>query len=204
MADVSMIPTCSLCLQPVNLEKSYDFSRLTERGYAGLNRASIARNLPEINYSENDRPYVHKECRHKHTHPTAVRAAQRHDKSTLTSHKNMQSNATAFDLKQNCLFCGIFVDQKESFKHPKRGTAQFRRVMEIEFGETIKEHCAQRQDEWAALVESRILAVFDLPAADAIYNPDCDKNFRAGKQIPSRFIKEEVPIKNQSLGVRQM
>ena len=88
MSDVSMIPTCSLCLQPVNLEKSYDFSRVTERGCVGIHRASIARNLP--NYSENDRPDVHKECRprRKHTHPTAGRAAQQHDKSTLTSHKN--------------------------------------------------------------------------------------------------------------------
>ena len=51
----------------------------------------------------------------------------------------MRSNATAFDFKQN-FFCCIFVDQKESFKHLNRGTAQFRRVMEIEFEETIKEH----------------------------------------------------------------
>ena len=42
MADVSMIPTCSLCLQPVNLEKSYGFSRLIERGCASINRANIA------------------------------------------------------------------------------------------------------------------------------------------------------------------
>ena len=115
----------------------------------------------------------------------------------------MRFIATAFDFKQNCFFCGIFVNQKESFKHPNRGTAQFCRVMEIEFEETIKEHCAQRQDEWSALVESRILAVFDLPAADAIYHPDCDKNFRAGKQIPLRFIKKEVSMK-KNLGFRQM
>ena len=92
------------------------------------------------------------------------------DRSTLTSHKNKRSNATAFDLKQNCLFCGIFVDQKESFKHPNRGIAQFRRVMEIEFEKTTKDHCAQRQGEWAVLVESLILVVFDLPAADANYH----------------------------------
>ena len=109
----------------------------------------------------------------------------------------MRFNATAFDFKQNCLFCGTFVDQKESFKHPNRGTAQFFCVMEIEFEESIKKHCAQRQDEWSALVESRILAVFDLPEADAIYHPNCDNKFRAGKQIPSRFIKEEVPMKKK-------
>ena len=107
-----MIPTCSLCLQPVNL-----------------------------------------------------------DKSTLTSHKNKRSNATAFDFKQNCLFYGIFVDQKESFEHPNRGIAQLRFVMEIEFEKTIKNHCAQRLGEWAVLVQSRILAVFDLPAANANYHP---------------------------------
>ena len=45
------------------------------------------------------------------------------------------------------------MDQKDTFKHPNRGIAQFRRVMEIEFEETIKEHCAQRQDKWAVLVE---------------------------------------------------
>ena len=74
----------------------------------------------------------------------------------------MRFNATAFDFKQNCLFCGIFFDKKELLKHPNRGTAQFRRVMKTEFEETMKEHCAQRQDEWSALVESRILAAFDL------------------------------------------
>ena len=47
--------------------------------------------------------------------------------------------------------------------------------MEIEFEETIKEHCAQRQDKWAVLVESRILAVFDLPAADDISPPTVTK-----------------------------
>ena len=36
----------------------------------------------------------------------------------------------------------------------------------------MKEYCDQMQDEWAALIESRILSVFDLPPADAIYHPD--------------------------------
>ena len=59
----------------------------------------------------------------------------------------MRFSATAFDLKKNCLCCGTFVDQKESFKHPNRETAKKFCVMEIEFEESIKEHCAQRQDE---------------------------------------------------------
>ena len=68
--------------------------------------------------------------------------------------------------------------------------------MEIEFEETIKEHCAHRQDECAHPVESRILAVFDLPAADAIYHPNCDKNFRTGKQILPALSKKKFQWQN--------
>jgi len=80
--------------------------------------------------------------------------------------------------------CGTHVDQNAAQKHPDRSILQFSQVMALEVLENISAQCIHRQDDWATVVQSRILSIHDLPAEEAIYHQACDKNFRKGCSIP--------------------
>ena len=130
-----------------------------------------------------------------HTHPNSRQASEQQGPSSSSHH--LRSNTTvAFDFKQNCLFCGVRIDKEAAYKYRAKRAFQFCCVMELEFEETLKGLCLQRNDQWATAVQLRILPVFDLPAAEAMYHVECDKHFRSGRNIPSAFDNEEnVPKK---------
>ena len=60
--------------------------------------------------------------------------------------------------------------------------------------------CEERgkMDEWSSNVMARLTTVSDLHAADAVYHHVCSVNFRAGKQMPSRYLLNETPPRVKS------
>ena len=53
--------------------------------------------------------------------------------------------------------------------------------MTLGFQENIYTHCKGRQDDWATQIQSRISAVNDLPAEEAVYHHTCKDLFLKGK-----------------------
>lgn len=60
--------------------------------------------------------------------------------------------------------------------------------------------CQERGDEWANIVQARILHVHDLHAADAVYHKACSVNFCTMKQIPAIHERENSSLKKARLG----
>ena len=57
-------------------------------------------------------------------------------------------------------------------------------VMTLGFQQNILTHCHRRQDAWATQVQSRLSAVNDLPAEEALYHHTCKDLFPKGKDFP--------------------
>ncbi|XP_053375848.1 uncharacterized protein LOC128547355 [Mercenaria mercenaria] len=131
---------------------------------------------------------VHLECRRVYCHPNQLRTSK--EKSDLSSSvKTRKSGETAFDFESKCIFCGTDAKQNEN----KRGYDVFP-VRTLEFQQTIKNVCKQRNDEWGNDVLCRLEFVHDLRAAEARYHQVCSVNFRTGYQIPTPY---KSPVNSQ-------
>ena len=105
-----------------------------------------------------------------------------------------RSVTTAFDYKENCIFCGLTAN----YDGKKRGF----NVIPIEtqeFQNSIAQVCKARNDEWSITVLGRIEYALDLCAADAAYHKACSVNFRTGKQIPHKYVANSTPNKTKRL-----
>lgn len=97
------------------------------------------------------------------------------DEAQVSCSRELRSNIPTFLFTEQCLFCGRFFTDRE--KRDKSGVIQVRTVM---FQKSVLKACNSRNDLWSAKVQSRLLLVNDLPAADAIYHQACSVNFRKG------------------------
>ena len=178
--------SCVLCEIPIDFHRPQEYAKLSERGCIGINNASKERQLetPELVYSESSPIYVHVKCRSKHNNPKAIKSALKHSLSADVKQKKLRSHIS-FDYKTHCLLCGVFIDHGDARKHRKRSTSRISYVLTLEFQETLQTHCAKRQDEWADAVRSRLEAIHDLPAEEALYHRDCYSHFSDGRSIPS-------------------
>ena len=79
----------------------------------------------------------------------------------------------------------LFIDHGDARKHRKRSTSRISYVLTLEFQETLLTYCAKRQDDWADAVHSRLEAIHDLPAEEALYHRDCYNHSSDGRSIPS-------------------
>ena len=73
-------------------------------------------------------------------------------------------------------------------------------VRTIEFKDSVLETCTKRNDTWASSVQAMILAIHDLPAADAIYHKSCSVNFRTMKEMPSSYQADKNTVKRAKMG----
>ncbi len=65
-------------------------------------------------------------------------------------------------------------------KNPNKSYYQYSHVMTLSFQENIAAHCNSSCDDWATTVQSRLSAVNDLPADDALYHHVCKDLFVKG------------------------
>jgi len=68
---------CVIGEQMIDLYKSSEYVKLTEKGCAGINKANHDRNMdiPDIVFSEHDDILVHKICRSRHINLKSVKIA---------------------------------------------------------------------------------------------------------------------------------
>ena len=120
----------------------------------------------------------------KHNTPKAIKSALKHTLSADVKQKKLRSHIS-FDYKTHCLLCSVLIDHGDAHKHCKRSTSRISYVLMLDFKETLLTHCAKRQDDWEDAVRSRLKAIHDLPAEEALYHRDCYSHFSDGRSIPS-------------------
>ena len=65
---------------------------------------------------------------------------------------------------------------------------------------TLLEQRFTRRDAWADHVRTRLLAVHDLSAADAVYDQSCSVDFRTRKVVPQMLVRDEDVQKKVKVG----
>ena len=119
---------CVICREVVNLYKSNDYVKLTEKGCAGINRANKERNLdvPDLVFNKEHDILVHKVCRSRHTNPKTIKSAKKRDSSEVVKANLRSVEENIFDFKTHCLFCGVFLDMSLAKKNPKKASYRYR------------------------------------------------------------------------------
>ena len=191
MADTT--ESCEICQEP--LVKG-EIVTLGEKGSASVNRASLERNDSSICTVPGQQ--VHQYCHKIHCNPNSIAQANRlpiegPDKSICYS--VLRSRQKSFNFNGDCFLCGTPVDGGE-----QRKKVDVFKVITIEMKDTILAICSERRDAWSDAVQTPIMHIHDLPAADAMYHQTCSVNFCTGKQIPKVFVTEEPAHKKKRLG----
>ena len=171
---------CAVCDKSINGD---DNMCLREKGVLSLNKCSKERGENKTFMAGQ---YIHKKCRKNYTRPQSILATQKR-KSLDEEHDNekrtLRSQIINFDFQTNCLFCA----QPDKYAGKKKDF-ELLPVRTLEFQNSTKEVCFDRNDDWSTDVHARILPASDLHAADALYHQKCSVNFRTGRQIPHCFL----------------
>ena len=133
---------------------------------------------------------MHQDCRRNHCNPQRINSAQVNVTENISKRRALRSEATPFDYKEHCLFCG----QSAKCEGKKKGHDVIP-VRAGDFQTRTHELCKRRHDKWAQEVESRLSNTIDLHAADSVYHAICSVNFRTGKNIPQVFSANKPPSK---------
>ena len=186
---------CVLCNKDIDFNNPETHSKLTEKGCASINKATSERGEERIQlvFSENEPQFVHSKCRDKHTNSKYIKLELKNKSKVTKRKRTLRSEILPFDHKTCCILCGIFVDKAKSKKYPDRLGLQYSCVLCLEVKDTLEKHCSKRQDDWAEVVNARLLTINDLLAAEAIYCRDCFRAFINGKDIP-RDKQNNLPV----------
>ena len=135
---------------------------------------------------------VHEKCRKEFTNPLCIKAYKRKlsqsDEDESERKYPLRSDNTAFDYKNQCIFCGF-----PEYHKGKKAEFKLIPVRTFDFQGKILRACDEFKGEWADTVRGRVLYVEDLPAAEAQYHKLCSTNFRTGRQIPVPMQDERYP-----------
>lgn len=134
---------------------------------------------------------VHSHCRRDFIHPRN----SIHVPLINETDKSVTRSATEFDFQNACMFCGKHAKTNKR----KRGVDVYP-VRTLDFQESIKIKCHERNDTWSHEVLNRISLVLDLPAADAVYHQKCNVNFRTLRQLPRSYSDNVVTPPKKSAG----
>lgn len=179
---------CILCSESVT--KTSMFVNLTVKGVQGIINASKIRKYNPHELLEpllNHPVSVLVECRRMYTNPNNIKGSIKlklntRDEEQADCSRVLWSDTSTFTFKEHCLFCSCFITDSE--KRVKSSVIQVRTLM---FQNSIMKVCNSRNDVWSANVQTRLLSVSDLPAANAIYHQACSVNFRKGDLIPKKY-----------------
>ena len=144
------------------------------------------------------RQKVHQDCRRKYCNPQQIAKCTAPAKSACDSaieQYRLQSTEDQFHFKTDCFFCG-----QPAMNMTWRKQSDVSSVRTIAFKYSVLDACSKRNDTWASSVWARILAVHDLPAADAIHYKSCIVNFRTMKHIPSAYQADKSKVKRAKMG----
>lgn len=140
---------------------------------------------------------VHQKCRKDLCRPMKKNATSRKKATVVKKNApviSRRSVTTAFDYKENCVFCGLTA----KYDGKRRGFDVIT-IKTQEFQNSIAQVCKARNDEWSITVLGRIEYALDLCGADAMYHQACSVNFRTGKQIPHKYVANSTPNKTKRL-----
>jgi len=200
MASSSSNAFCLLCGENIRLNAK-GYQCVGRKGLATIN--DFSRKYNELNpenpipihvFDENEKKYVHEECRKMHSNNRRYeQMRKRKDETEFASAKKLRSEVKHFSFRTDCYLCGKYVDQDKAKRFPNNVEYEFSRVMVLNVKETIMERCTQRRakhaDEWADTVAQRLACTNDLPAEEAIYHRRCFQYFKS----PSNFSLDEAP-----------
>lgn len=178
---------CILCNQSMQ-DSNFPTVTLREKGCKGINEASSKRGDTIATVPGQK---VHIECRKSYTNCNYIEQARNASGSADNEKRKsgvLRSAEQSFDFKSHCFYCGTPV---KTNRGRKKGV-DFFPVTVIETKQVVLDVCKERQDEWADVVQARLLNIHDLPAADAVYHQPCSVSFRTGKNIPKMFATEEA------------
>ena len=139
-----------------------------------------------------DSSVVHSECCKQYCAPHQIAKSIRQtvqqgvDHSTYSNPKVLRLAQGQFDFGTECFYCGQPVTLGR-----KRKSSDVITVRTVETRDTILAVCKERGDDWANVVQARLLHVHNLHAADAVYHRVCSTNFRTMKQIPASDVPED-------------
>ena len=192
---------CVICDKPIDLDQS-DHVKLGAKGCDGINAANKLRNLDvtDLVFSDNQDLLAHKQCRSKHTNPKDIKAAEKRGAPAEGDRTNLRSHVSGFNFKTHCFLCGDIIECAMAYKYPNRSSYQYSHVMTLSLQENIFAHCNARRDDWATNVQSRMSAVNDLPAEEAIYHHVCKDLFVKGKHLPGFASQKPDSSKKRKLG----
>ena len=180
---------CAICGD--TLEDGRETFMVTEKGIAGLNRASVARGTPQITISVGQR--LHVGCRRTYTDARNIDATLAKKRKLLNDRpdsSSLRSQEPEFNFKDHCFLCGTKIESRG-----KGDDDSVYSVRTWDCQRSIITACDARLDgdSWAQKVQDRIIFARDLPAVDAVYHLVCNVNFRNNKRIPERYRKTEEP-----------
>jgi hypothetical protein len=168
---------CILCQKTLD-ETDRDIVTLGNTGSIGINKASLQRG-DDIETRPGQQ--VHTQCRKEYCKPQEIKKAQKRYMSSETLHCETRHKSGTFNYKTDCLFCGTTIGDSTDEHHQRH------EIQTEEYKDNMLRICDVRGDEWASKVRTRLLNVFDLPAADAVYHQRCSINFRTKCQIPAIY-----------------
>ena len=194
---------CVVCKELINFKESEDYSKLSEKGCDSINCATKQRgvDLEEVLYSESYDQYVHKKCRSRHTNIKLIQYALKESQPSTSTlkHAKLRSQESYFEYKTHCILCALIVDIALAHRNPERSSYQFSQAMSLELKESLMTQATERNDEWGESVKARLLAIFDLPAEEALYHRDCLKKFMARRATVQIDNTDVTPCKRLQL-----
>ena len=104
---------------------------------------------------------------------TDIKISLQYSSVTTSKPKKLRSSMEQFSWKTCCFLCSKKAERDEN--HPNR--KQIFNVTLIPFQNQILEHCRDRNDEWANIVETRTSCSNDLVADKAVYHKECLTSF---------------------------
>eukprot|EP00794_Sanderia_malayensis_P014579 gene14579-16081_t len=150
---------CIICKKIIS--QSSESAVLYEKGVASINSASLQRcdSITAVTIES-----VHIACRKEYTNQRNIDASRK-QQSHPTEKGVLRSEATQFDFKIHCLFCG-----EGDRSDRKRKNFELTPVRTFDFQKTVEQICQDRNDVWAVKVNDRVKTAIDLHAADAVYH----------------------------------